>query len=162
MISANEFGIICRNHLPISFWARVGSGQMISANNSEIICRNHLPKKQAAPRSSPETYNRACQTFDRACQTFDTRFRRAQKCVTERVKRWTGDANPILHPGGAHAPPGCKIANVCYLSSTSRGMCNRDRKCFYLSSTSRGMCNSDRKRLLSCIGGVRTHPPDAR
>ena len=46
-ISATDFGIICRNYLPISFWARVGSGQMISANNSEIICRNLFPRTRA-------------------------------------------------------------------------------------------------------------------
>ena len=57
-ISANNFGIICRNYLPISFWARVGSGQMISANNSEIICRNHLPKKQHTHTPAPKFCSR--------------------------------------------------------------------------------------------------------
>ena len=47
MISANDFGIICRNHLPRAHPSPGADGQMVSANNSEIICRNHLPRTRA-------------------------------------------------------------------------------------------------------------------
>ena len=47
MISANNFGIICRNNLPGAHPSPEADGQMISTNNSEIICRNHLPRTRA-------------------------------------------------------------------------------------------------------------------
>ena len=47
MVSANDFGIICRNHLPRAHPSPEADGQMVSANNSEIICRSHLPRTRA-------------------------------------------------------------------------------------------------------------------
>ena len=47
MVSANDFGIICRNHLPRAHPSPEADGQIVSANNSEISCRNHLPRTRA-------------------------------------------------------------------------------------------------------------------